>query len=146
MAEIQMVEHMFPEISVSDSERRRMDLFMYVLYSKDECFVLGMMERVLNEVAEMYKYPDALKLLAFRERPVLFRILFFLLINFHCSFRYWALSPEATRATGLPAICPYKATRFLMALRKELVIKFLVDETMTMEDFERVLKREYHLS
>lgn len=123
---------------------RSMNILMYVLYSKDERFVYDMVKTVLCEVSHVYNMQHILKLLEYKDRPILFRCLFFLLMNFYTSFRYWILSNDASRENGLSPLCPHKASRFLVVLRDELILKFLVNENMCMEDFERSIKEEYH--
>ena len=118
---------------------RRLDLFMYVLYSNDQLFVMNMVDRVTREVCEKYKCPELAALLRHTDKPLLHRALFFLMLNFHKTFRHWAL----TAPLGLLPVCPHKATRFLLALKKDLVPRFLVDERMRLEHFERDLKVEY---
>jgi hypothetical protein len=127
----------------NDGLCRRMDIIMYVLYSKDERFIYDMVSRVTREVAETYQFLPLASLLEFPDRPVLFRCLFFLLLNFHTSFRYWILSDAASKENGLPQLCPYKACRFLQQLRENLVLRFLVCEEMTMDEFDREIKVTY---
>ena len=119
---------------------------MYVLYSKDERFVYDMVSRVTREVAAMYDLPPLVTLLDYPDRPILYRCLFFLLLNFHALFRYWVLSDAAGTDNGLPPLCPYKACSFLQQLRETLVLQFLVREDMTLEDFDRNIKVAYVVS
>ena len=118
---------------------RHMDLFMYVLYSNDQVFVLDMVDKVTREVSAKYGHPPLAALLRHRDKPLLHRALFFLMVNFHASFRHWAVTADV----GLMPVCPYKATRFLVALKRELVPNFLVDERKRLEEFERELKVTY---
>ena len=118
---------------------RRMDLFMYVLYSGDQVFVMNMVEQVTREVCTKYDCPELASVLVHKDKPLLFRTLFFLMLNFYKSFRHWAL----TAAVGLLPVCPHKATRFLLELKHDLVPRFLVDERMRLEDFERQLRVAY---
>lgn len=120
-----------------------MDIVLYVLYSQDERFVHDMVERVTREVADEYACPIVVGLLEHGDRPLLFRCLFFLLLNFHSKFRYWILSEEASVSNSLPLISPHKMCRFLVHLRDTLVPGFLVDEVVTMEEFERSVKVAY---
>ena len=115
---------------LDDGMCRHMDLILYVLYSRDECFVHDMVERVAREVVQEYQSPLLLELLKYTDRPILFRCLFFLLLNFHTKFRYWVLSEEASTANGLPPISPPKMCRFLIHLRDIIVPGFLVDEVL----------------
>jgi hypothetical protein len=126
-----------------DSLYRRMDIIMYVLYSKDERFVYDMVCKVTKEVAAVHNFAQLETLLQYPDRPILYRCLFFLLINFHADFRYWVLSENASKENGLPNICPHKASRFLQQLRENLVLQFLVREEMTMEEFDRNVKMTY---
>ena len=118
---------------------RHMDLFMYVLYSDDENFVMDMVKKVTQEVCDKYACEELRVMLQQADRPILFKCLFFLMINFYKNFRYWSLSASL----GLQPVCPNKATRFLIELKTELVPKFLVDERMRLEEFERMLKVSY---
>ena len=76
----------------------------------------------------------------FHARPQLYRCLFFLLLDCHAKFRYWALEE---RGLGLVPVCPHKAARFLGLLRSDLAPRFLIDETMHPDELERDLKVEY---
>jgi len=119
---------------------RSMDLIMYVLYSDDEVFVMNMVSRVALEIAEQYDFEDIKRVLRHKDKPVLYRCVFFMLLNFHQQFRYWVLSDTSL---GLKPICPYKATRFLIALKNEIVPTFLMDERLRLEEMERTLKTTY---
>lgn len=123
----------------TDALLRHMDLFMYVLYSGDENFVMGMVRKVAMEVCEKYACPELMQVIDGTDRPIIFKALFFLILNFYKNFRFWALSASL----GLQPICPHKATRFLIALKTELVPQFLVDERVRLEEFERRLKVTY---
>ena len=116
-----------------------MDLFMYVLYSKDELFVMDMVRQVVKEVSEHYKCNDLDVFMQQSDKPIIFKCLFFLMLNCFAKFRHWAL----TASLGLQPICPHKATRFLLALKHELVPNFLVNEKVRLEEFERSLKTTY---
>ena len=122
---------------------RRMDIVLYALYSKDEKFLYDMVSRVMQEVSTLYEFAPIMALLEYNDRPVLFRCLFFLMLNFHTSFRFWLLSEAASQTNGLPPICEHKMCRFLMTLRDELVPNFLVHETVTMDEFDRSIKVAY---
>jgi hypothetical protein len=118
---------------------RSMDVIMYVLYSDDQKFVRDMVTKVLLEVADEQQCKE-LALLAECEQPQLYVCLFFLLLDFHAKFRYWVLQETGI---GLKPVCPHKAGRFLRVLRADIVPKFLINETLRMDDFERELKVEY---
>jgi hypothetical protein len=122
---------------------RHMDLIMYVLYSQDQRFVYDMVCRVVREVSDEYSYAQLADLLQYEDRPVLFRCLFFLTLNFHAKFRYWVLSTEASNCNGLPPISPHKMCRFLVELRETIIPNFLVDEVVTMDDLDRTIKVSY---
>jgi hypothetical protein len=126
-----------------DSMYRSMDIILYVLYSRDERFVFDMVSRVLNEVAEQYSFDSIRELLKFEDRPVLFRCLFFLMLNFHTPFRFWLLTPHASKSNGLPLLCPHRMCRFFIQLREHLIPDFLVHDNMSMEDFDYQVKAEY---
>jgi hypothetical protein len=74
-----------------DSLLRNMDLIMYVLYSGDEIFVMNMVKRVSTEVADKYDIQEIKKIIDHIDKPMLFRCLFFLMLNFHKEFRYLLL-------------------------------------------------------
>lgn len=65
-----------------------MDLIMYVLYSGDELFVMNMVRKVCVEVADKFKIEEIKKFLNHNDKPMLYRCLFFLMLNFHKEFRY----------------------------------------------------------
>jgi hypothetical protein len=120
-----------------------MDLYQYVLYSGDEKFVQDMVARVTNEAAEEEGCDELRSVLVdFHDRPLMYKCLFFLMVYSQPKFRFWSLDP----GVGLLPICPYKAIRFLQTLRDDLVPRFLVNETMRLDDFERELKVEYNRS
>jgi hypothetical protein len=123
-----------------DSLLRNMDLIMYVLYSGDEIFVMDMVKNVSNEVADKYNVQDIKLLLQHTDKPMLFRCLFFFMVNFHKDFRYWVLNDESQ---GLKKICPYKVTRFLLSLKNEIIPKFLMDEKHQLQDLEEKIKISY---
>jgi hypothetical protein len=118
---------------------RTMDLIMYVLYSDDQKFVRDMVTKVMLEVAQGQQC-DELSALVRYDQPLLYVCLFFLLLDFHASFRYWVLQETGI---GLRHMCPHKSGRFLRVLRADLIPKFLINETLRMDDFERELKVEY---
>lgn len=120
---------------------RSMDIIMYVLYSGDQLFVRDMVSKVAHEVAIEQECSELSNLvLMYPESPILFKCLFFLMLNFQPKFRYWVLSENDT---GLQPVCPHKAMLFLRLLRDELVPKFLVNETVRLDDFEREIKVSY---
>jgi len=120
---------------------RNMDLFMYVLYARDHCFVKDMVYKVAVEVAELHQCCELLELVqTHSEQQELYVALFFLLLNLHTPFRHWALTTNEHR---LPAICEHKAASFLLLLKKSLVPAFLVDECMDAHTFLRNVKIEY---
>jgi hypothetical protein len=77
-----------------DSQLRNMDLIMYVLYSGDEVFVMHMVSRVCLEVADKYKMEDIKRFLNHTDKPMLYRCLFFLMLNFHKEFRCVRRAPR----------------------------------------------------
>lgn len=121
---------------------RSMDLIMYIFYSDDQLFVRDMVKRVVLEVASENDCPELAELMEprFHESPQLFRCLFFLLMDCHAKFRFWILEEKGL---GLQAVCPHKAARFMQALRTEIVPRFLINETIRPDEFERELKVEY---
>ena len=119
---------------------RHMDLIMYVLYSNDQCFVQDMVTKVTLEVATEYRCDELALVTRHKGNLLLYKCLFFLMLNFHAKFRYWVLK-EGT--LGLRPVCPHKAVRFLQVLRKELIPSFLVNESVSLGDFEHSLKIEY---
>jgi hypothetical protein len=118
---------------------RTMDLIMYVLYSDDQNFVRDMVTKVALEVSAEQDCSE-LTDLTLQDSPQLYRCLFFLLMDFHAKFRFWVLGETGT---GLQPVCPYKAVRFLKTLRAEIVPRFLINETVRLDEFERQLKLEY---
>ena len=54
--------------------------------------------------------------------------------------RYWVLSDESQ---GLKKICQYKATRFLLTLKNEIIPQFLMDERFQLNELERRIKTSY---
>lgn len=123
-----------------DSLLRNMDLIMYVLYSSDEVFVMNMVRRVCAEVADKYENNELKRILHHKDKPMLYKCLFFLMLNFHKDFRYWVLRDESQ---GLKKICQFKATRFLLSLKNEIIPKFLMDERVQLQDLERSIKVSY---
>ena len=120
---------------------RSMDMIMFVLYSDDQSFVKDMVNKVLAEVAAEQQCEELAALARdYGERPQLFVCLFFLLLDFHAKFRYWVLQETGI---GLKPVCPHKAGRFLKVLRTDIVPRFLINETLRMDDLERELKIEY---
>ena len=128
------------DLSSSSWGIRSMDIIMYVLYSGDQLFVRDMVRKVMLEVASEQDCTE-LQALAERESPQMYRCLFFLLLDFHAKFRYWVLDDRQN--TGLQPVCPFKAIRFLRQLRASIIPRFLVNETVRMDDLEREIKVEY---
>jgi len=120
---------------------RSFDIFMYVLYSGDQIFIKDMVTQACTEVAEENQCDELFRVLEHTDNLLLYKCLFFLLIDFHQPFRQWAI--EQGPSMGLQPVCPLKIHRFLQILRSELVPNFLVNESMRLDDFERVLKVEY---
>ena len=123
---------------------RTMDLMKYVLYSGDEKFVQDMVTRVTHEAADEQQCDELRALLCYQDKPLMYKCLFFLMLYFQPKFRYWTL--DANNGAGLQPTCPHKAIRFLQCLRDDLVPRFLVNETMRLDEFERELKVEYNRS
>lgn len=119
---------------------RNMDLIMYVMYSGDELFVMEMIRKVCNEVSDKYGIHGMKKFLKHNDKPMLYRCLFFLMLNFHKDFRYWVLNDESQ---GLRKVCPYKATQFLLTLKNDIIPRFLMDEKIQLQEFERNIKISY---
>jgi hypothetical protein len=119
---------------------RNMDLLMYVLYSEDAVFVMNMVKRAATEIADKYDFEDLRTLIRHNDKPMLYRCLFFLVLNFHKPFRFWVLTDGTL---GLKPICPFKATRFLLCLKNEIVPRFLMDERVQLEELERQIKTTY---
>jgi hypothetical protein len=120
---------------------RSMDLFMYVLYSEDEVFIQSIVNKVVREVVVEEECAEMDDILLHVDNRLMYKCLFFVMVDFHAKFRYWALGDSANM--GLQPMCPHKALRFLKSLREEIVPSFLVNETMRMDDLERKLKVEY---
>lgn len=72
---------------VKELQLRNMDLIMYVLYSSDEIFVMNMVRKVCSEVAAKYGNKDLEKILKHNDKPMLYRCLFFFMLNFYKDFR-----------------------------------------------------------
>jgi hypothetical protein len=119
---------------------RYMDIIMYVLYSNDQCFVQDMVSKVTLEVAAEYECKELEAVTTIQSNLLLYKCLFFLMLNFHSKFRYWVLKEVGL---GLQPVCPHKATRFLKILRNDLIPSFLVNESMSLMEFEHALKVEY---
>ena len=119
---------------------RHMDLIMYVLYSNDQCFVQDMVSKVTLEVAREQNCAELATVTQHKNNLLLYKCLFFLMLNFHAKFRYWVLKESSL---GLQPICPHKAARFLRVLRDDLIPRFLVNETVGLDDFEHQIKVEY---
>ena len=119
---------------------RNLDLIMYVLYSEDEVFIMQMVRKVAAEIADKYKLEELRLVIRHEDKPLLYRCLFFMLLNFHKEFRFWVLTD---RSMGLKPVCPYKATRFLLNLKQDLLPPFFIDERMQLADVERRIKVAY---
>lgn len=139
-------EHMSATVMGSTHEKtkemllRNLDLIMYVLYSEDEIFVMNMVKRVAYEVADKYDLEALRTIMKHKDKPLLYRCMFFLLLNFHKDFRYWVLTDTSL---GLKPICPHKASRFLTLLKNEIIPSFLIDERVLLEEMERKIKTTY---
>ena len=120
---------------------RNLDLIMYVLYSGDEVFIKDMVTKVSLEVSEEQECNELKELVGTHDMPLLYKCLFFLMLNFQPKFRYWVISEN--NGTGLLPVCPHKALLFLKTLRDSLVPQFLVNETIRLNEFERDLKVAY---
>jgi len=120
---------------------RSLDIIMYVLYSDDQKFIKDMMVQVVNEVANENECNELLLILQHKDNPLLYKCLFFLLLDFQPSFRHWVL--QNSHSIGLQKLCPDKALRFLRTLREDIVPNFLVNETQRLDDMERIIKVEY---
>jgi len=120
---------------------RSLDIIMYVLYSDDQKFIKDMMVQVVNEVANENECNELLLILQHKDNPLLYKCLFFLLLDFQPSFRHWVL--QNSNSIGLQKLCPDKALRFLRTLREDIVPNFLVNETQRLDDMERIIKVEY---
>ncbi len=120
---------------------RSFDIFMYVLYSGDQNFIKDMVTQVCMEVADENECVELNQVLQHADNLLLYKCLFFLLVDFQPSFRQWVLQQGPN--IGLQTTCPNKIVRFLQILRNELVPRFLVNESMRLDEFERSLKIEY---
>ena len=119
---------------------RHMDLIMYVLYSNDQRFVQDMVTKVTLEVSKEYGCDELATITQHKSNALLYKCLFFLMLNFHAKFRFWVLQDSSI---GLQPVCPYKAARFMRVLRDDLIPKFLVNESLSLHDFEHYIKIEY---
>jgi hypothetical protein len=120
---------------------RQFDIIMYVLYSGDQIFIKSMVTKATLEVVEETECHELKTVLNHDDNLLLYKCLFFLMLDFNREFRYWVLKDD--NDLGLIPICPQKALRFLRVLRDEIVPNFLVNETMRLDDFERNIKVEY---
>jgi hypothetical protein len=120
---------------------RQFDIIMYVLYSGDQVFIKNMVTKATLESAEETNCMELKSVLSHDDNLLLYKCLFFLMLDFNQEFRYWVLRPE--NDIGLVPICPQKALRFLRILREDIVPNFLVNETMRLDDLERNIKIEY---
>ena len=119
---------------------RSLDLIMYVLYSNDQNFIKDMVCRVTNEVLEQFHVEELHCVLQCHDNLLLYKILFFMMLDFHPPFRYWVLQENNI---GLAPICPFKAKRFLKILRDEIIPSFLINECMRLDEIDYKLKLEY---
>jgi hypothetical protein len=101
---------------------------------------MQMVKKVAAEIADKYKLEELRLVIRHEDKPMLYRCLFFMLLNFHKEFRFWVLTD---RSMGLKPICPYKATRFLLTLKQDLLPPFFIDERMQLADVERRIKVAY---
>ena len=120
---------------------RSFDLIMYVLYSDDQIFIKDMVTKVTMEVIEEYNCNELRMLITQKENNLLYKCLFFFMLDFQPQFRYWVL--HESDQIGLKPICPEKALRFLKCLRDEILQDFIVNETIRLDDLERAIKVEY---
>ena len=120
---------------------RQFDIIMYVLYSGDQVFIKNMVSKATVEVAQETGCMELQSVLEHDDNLLLYKCLFFLMLDFHHPFRYWVLRED--NDLGLLPIDPQKALRFLRVLREEIVPNFLVNETLRLDDFERSIKVEY---
>ena len=120
---------------------RSLDLIMYVLYSGDQKFIKDMVTNVTLEVARENGVSELEDVLLHKDNHLLYKCLFFLMLDFQPNFRYWVLQESSN--FGLKPICPHKANRFLKCLRDDIIPKFLVNESTKLDDFEREIKVEY---
>lgn len=117
-----------------------LDIIMYVFYSGDQKFIKDMVTKVTSEVIELFDAKELPEVLMHEDNLMLYKCLFFFMLDFHVPFRYWVLNETGI---GLYQVNPYKAARFLRILREELIPEFLLNETMRIDEFENKLKIEY---
>lgn len=117
-----------------------LDLIMYVLYSGDQKFIKDMVHKATMEIIDMYQVDELKIVLEHKDNLLLYKCLFFFVLDFHQPFRYWVLQDANI---GLYQVCPYKARRFLKVLRDEIIPSFLVNEGMRLDELEYRLKEEY---
>jgi len=118
-----------------------MDVIMYVLYSEDKLFIMNMVRKATCEVADENECEELKMVLQHDDNLLLYKCLFFLMLDFHHPFRYWVL--QDNNGLGLKPVCAQKALRFLRVLRDEIIPNFLVNESLRLDDFERTIKIEY---
>lgn len=120
---------------------RSFDLIMYVLYVDDQIFVRDIVTNVTREVIQEFQVQELEQVLRHKENFLVYKCLFFLMLDFKPNFRSWVLSQGQN--IGLKPICPKKALRFLTLLRDDIIPNFLINESMLIDDFERQIKVEY---
>ncbi len=100
-----------------------------------------MVINVTQEVANENECEELNRLIDTQDNPLLYKCLFFLMLDFQPSFRYWVL--KESDKIGLKKMCLHKTYRFLKVLREDIVPNFLVNETQRLDDLERAIKVEY---
>jgi hypothetical protein len=120
---------------------RSFDLLMYVLYVDDQIFVREIVTNVTQEVIEEFEVQELKEVLKHKDNFLVYKCLFFLMLDFKPDFRNWVLSQGQN--IGLKPICQQKALRFLTVLRDDIIPNFLINESMLIDDFERQIKVEY---
>jgi len=120
---------------------RSFDLIMYVLYVEDQIFVRDIVTNVTQEVIEEFEVKELEQLLKHKDNFLVYKCLFFLMLDFKPEFRSWVLLQGQN--IGLKPICQQKALRFMTLLRDDIIPNFLIDESMLIDDFERQIKVEY---
>lgn len=116
-------------------------MIMYVLYVEDQIFVRDIVTNVTQEVIEEFEVKELEQLLKHKDNFLVYKCLFFLMLDFKPEFRSWVLLQGQN--IGLKPICQQKALRFMTLLRDDIIPNFLIDESMLIDDFERQIKVEY---
>ena len=99
-----------------------------------------MVTKVTIEVSKDYGCAELETITLHKDNALLYKCLFFLMLNFHSKFRFWVLQDSSI---GLQPVCPHKGARFLRVLRDDLIPRFLVNESLSLYDFEHHIKIEY---